>query len=103
MAREILPNRRMSVTHTAEHEGMKYSVTVGYNDNQIPKEVFIRSVKPGSQIDEILDDTSVVVSLALQNGVTIPELRRSIGTGVARKVLDLMELQISEMGLSKIG
>ena len=101
--REVLPNRRMSVTHTAEHEGMKYSVTVGYNDNQIPKEVFIRSVKPGSQIDEILDDTSVVVSLALQNGVTIPELRRSIGTGVARKVLDLMELQISEMGLSKIG
>jgi uncharacterized alkaline shock family protein YloU len=82
---------------------MKYSVTVGYNDNQIPKEVFIRSVKPGSQIDEILDDTSVVVSLALQNGVTIPELRRSIGTGVARKVLDLMELQISEMGLPKIG
>tara|TARA_R110002012_G_scaffold73299_1_gene186943 strand:- start:38 stop:286 length:249 start_codon:yes stop_codon:yes gene_type:complete len=82
---------------------MKYSVTVGYNDNQIPKEVFIRSVKPGSQIDEILDDTSVVVSLALQNGVTIPELRRSIGTGVAKKVLDLMELQISEMGLSKNG
>ena len=101
--REVLPNRRISVTNTAEHEGMKYSVTVGYNDNQIPKEVFIRSVKPGSQIDEILDDTSVVVSLALQNGLTIPELRRSIGTGVARKVLDLMELQISKMGLPEIG
>jgi len=89
--RQRLPNRRPAITHTLEYNGERYHISVGYDLYAKPKEVFIRGSKSGSDMDHLLDDVAVVTSLALQNGVNVAELKRSLGDGIINKVLTLID------------
>ena len=89
--RQRLPNRRPAITHTLEYNGERYHISVGYDLYAKPKEVFIRGSKSGSDMDHLLDDVAVVTSLALQNGVNVEELKRSLGDGIINKVLTLID------------
>ena len=89
--REILPNRRPTITRTREHDGNSYHISIGFDLNAAPKEVFIRGSKAGSQMDDLLDDAGVIISLALQNGITATQLRRSTGNSIIDEVLNLLE------------
>ena len=89
--REILPSRRPAITYTKEHDGTRYHISVGYDRAAKPKEVFIRGTKTGSHMDDLLDDAGVIISLALQNGITATQLRRSTGNSIIDEVLNLLE------------
>mgnify|MGYP006407674263 CR=1 FL=1 len=82
MAREKLPNRRLSITRVLQTDNDKYYVSFGVDPQDItPKEVFVKGSKIGSDMDMLLDDASVVLSLALQYGVPVDQLIHSLDTG----------------------
>ncbi len=78
MTRRRLPNRRRSVTSTLTHGNITYSVSIGFDDQARPKELFARAVKPDSDADLVADDVGVLISLALQYGVDPRQLAHSV-------------------------
>ena len=77
-ARERLPNRRESQTREVEVGGRRYRVTISrYSDGRIG-EIFISNNKSGSDSDTVARDSAVVCSIALQYGVPIDVIRRSL-------------------------
>ena len=53
-------------------------VTVGFDEGALPREVFILSGKPGSMLDTMLGDAAVIISIAIQNGISPTHLAHSI-------------------------
>ncbi len=79
MPRQRLPARRRAVLLTCEHRGSLYDVAIGAYDDDRPDEMFITGVRAGSDIDALLNDAAILISLALQNGVHLADLARSMG------------------------
>ena len=79
-SRHRLPNRRPSHTGTLEVAGQAVTASVGFdpNDGQ-PREVFLTGGKEGSTLDALLADAAVVISVALQHGVSAQALAKSVG------------------------
>ncbi len=77
--RTAFPNRRLAVTKTIEVAGHAFHATVGLDprDGQ-PREVFLSGAKDGTQLAAILDDASVVVSIALQHDISATVLAKSV-------------------------
>lgn len=90
MTRTRLPNRRPSVTRELEFGGKTYLVSAGFDtverptrcigpkQEQVIREVFITGAKTGQDMRNIIEDASVVVSLALQYGATPAAIARSM-------------------------
>ena len=81
-----LPNRRQ---HIIAQLAAGLTASVGLDAVGHPKEIFLSGAKAGSEMEAIISDTSVVISLALQHGLTAETLRHSIartpvenGTGI---------------------
>lgn len=79
MTRTILPHRRRNETVTIEYWGSEFHVTVGFDASGTPREVFATGPKEGSDMQHVLSDACVVVSIALQHDVPAAELRKSLG------------------------
>lgn len=79
MTRVRLPNRRPNLTAAVEHAGRSYAVTIGFYPDGRVGEVFTHGAKAGSEIDCILDDACVAISLLLQLGVEPAALAASMG------------------------
>ena len=79
MTRQILPHRRPNETREIEHDGRRLTVTVGFDLDARPREVFADGVREGTDLAHILADACVVVSLALQHGAEPSALRKSLG------------------------
>jgi hypothetical protein len=82
--RRRLPNRRPARTVDLVFCGALYQVTIGYRFDvrtfvSEPAEVFTGGAKPGSEMDAILDDACVTLSLLLQHGVAPAALALSVG------------------------
>ena len=77
-ARIRLPYRRRQETIDLDHEGHVYSVSIGFDDADRVREVFVNGQKQGSMMDATLDDAAIVISHHLQRGGTADELRRSM-------------------------
>ncbi len=78
--RRRLPNRRPSHTETLEVAGQAFTATVGFDPKtDRPCEVFLTAGKEGSLINAMLADAAVVISVALQHGVSAQALAKSIG------------------------
>jgi hypothetical protein len=75
--RRRLPNRRDSVTH--DIGGGRFRATIGFDKTGRPRERFLNSTKPGSEIDVILGDVAVAVSVALQCGTSAEAMAGSVG------------------------
>ena len=75
--REKLPNRRESRTIDLWHKGERYHVSYSRNDTRIA-EVFMHGPKAGSDLDALSFDVGVAISLALQYGTDICDLRKSV-------------------------
>jgi len=92
-SRLILPKRRRSFTITLDD----HHVTFGAAGGGI-REVFISGPKIGSQMDILLDEISVLISLALQHNIPAAALAKSIArqgkegqpTTIVGKVLDML-------------
>lgn len=78
-ARTRLPDRRPAVTDTVTIGSTRITVSAGIDpiSAQI-REVFLGGAKEGSTMDCVLADTATVVSIALQYGVPLEALARSI-------------------------
>jgi hypothetical protein len=80
MNRQRLPDRRPSSTTVLMHGGRSYSVTIGFDSaNERVGEVFTHGAKVGSNMDAILDDACIALSLLLQHGVEPASLASSMG------------------------
>ncbi len=77
--RQQLPNRRPNITVEAEWQGHTFTATVGFDLDAKPREVFADMSKAGSAMSAVLSDACVIVSIALQHGISPEELRKSIG------------------------
>jgi hypothetical protein len=77
-SRRRLPNRRMAETVNLALGGIILSATVGFDAAGNPAEVFLSGAKDGSGMASILEDASVVISVALQHGIPATALARSI-------------------------
>ena len=79
MTRKPLPQRRSNITRTVKWDAHEFSVTVGFDpDTWQPLEVFADTRK-GGQMAATLADACVVVSIALQHGISPAELAKSLG------------------------
>ncbi len=77
--RHRLPNRRPSLTRTINAGNHRFEITVGIDpaDGQ-PREVFLDGAKDGGELAVILDDASVLISVALQHGIGALVLAKSM-------------------------
>ena len=102
MSRTALPHRRPCATRSLEIGGQVAHLTVGFDPAGQPKECFARLRKPGSDLDQLLDDVAVLVSIALQSGVTPAELAHSMARlgsgGRASLVGHVIDALVSEGG-----
>jgi hypothetical protein len=76
--RRRLPNRRNAVTETIIIGNAAVSASIGFGPDGQPQEIFLSGAKDGSSMSAILDDASVVISIALQHGIPAKVLAKSI-------------------------
>lgn len=79
MSRATLAARRQNETVNVDHKGHRFSVTVGYDQEGAPMEVFADSARIGTDMAHTIADACVVISLALQYGCPAADLPKSIG------------------------
>ena len=80
MTRTRLPNRRPNETVELMFNDTRYAVTVGYYpDTTCIGEVFTHGAKVGSNMDAILDDACVALSILIQYGAEPDGLASSMG------------------------
>ena len=80
MPRERLPDRRPNETTDMVYDGTLYAVTVGFQpDTGEPREIFTHGARVGSNMDAILDDACILLSILLQHSVEPAALARSMG------------------------
>jgi len=78
MTRSALPQRRPNFTAEADWQGHTFTVTVGLDHQGTPREVFANHAK--GDMAATLADACVVISIALQHGVTPDALAKSLGS-----------------------
>lgn len=78
--RRALPQRRNCETFDVDYGGLNkhHTVTVGFYDDGTPGEVFIDGGKSGEQVQAIAHDGAVLLSMALQHGVSLDTIRHAI-------------------------
>jgi hypothetical protein len=105
--RERLPARRASQVVAFDHVSplghpTPYTATIGYYDDGRIGEVFVDG-KMGSEAGALATDAAVLISIALQHGVPVEEMRAAMGRGsegrpqsICGSVLDLLGAEASE-------
>ncbi len=77
--RQRLPNRRPSETLELQLPHATVTACVGFDPaDGRPRELFLSGDKDGTEMAAILDDTSVVISVALQYGIPAAALAKSV-------------------------
>ena len=103
--RQKLNNRRLTYTRVIDTGADKYYASFGLdNSDWTLREVFIRGSKIGSDMEILLDDASVILSLALQHGLPLEQLLHSLhtgreegGTSILAKVIAVMNEETNEI------
>lgn len=77
--RRALPPRRQSTTYRLlTPGGHKFHLTIGFYDDGTPGEIFCDVGKTPQAIQQIISDACILISIALQHGVTGEELGKSL-------------------------
>ena len=78
--RRALPQRRRCETFDLAFGGLarNHTITVGYYDSGEIGEVFINGGKSGEQVEAIARDSAVLLSLALQYGADLQNIKSAI-------------------------
>ncbi len=80
MARQRLPNRRPNGTVAVTHGGRTYTATLGFEPaSGEVREIFIHDPKVDSDMDGILGDVCILLSILLQHGVDPSSFVGSMG------------------------
>lgn len=98
MSRETLSARRYSENEDITFHGVTVSCSFGYTDDGRVGEVFLSTRKIGTGVDTAVRDLAVLLSLALQYGVTPSVIKRSLTAdenglpeGLAGRVVAMIE------------
>ncbi len=80
MTRRVLPQRRRSETFEIDYGGLNrsHTITLGFYDDGALGEVFINGGKSGELVEAIARDGAVLLSLALQYGAEMKNIRSAI-------------------------
>ena len=78
MNRTPLPTRRPNITTEALWNDHLITVTVGFDRQRRPKEVFANTLRGGA-IAASLADAAVLISIALQHNISPADLGKSLG------------------------
>jgi hypothetical protein len=78
--RRELPMRRGTETFEVAFGGLSkcHTVSVGYYTDGTPGEIFIAGGKSGEQVEAIARDGAVLLSLALQHGVSLQTIQHAL-------------------------
>ncbi len=77
--RTRLPNRRPSHLETLEVGAQVVTACIGFDPaTGRPREVFLSGAKDGTDLAAILDDASVILSVALQHDIPASALARKV-------------------------
>ena len=79
MPRERLPNRRANETVNVAHGGHAYAVTLGFAPATGEVREIFTTGKVGSDMDAILNDVCILLSILLQHGVQPSTFAGSMG------------------------
>ncbi len=79
-ARARLPDRRPAVTVEISWHGHAFTVSAGYAADGRVREVFASGGHTGSDLQRLIDDACVIISLALQYGARPQDLAPSLGS-----------------------
>ena len=104
--RQRLPNRRPSHIETLKAAGQTFTACVGFNPaTGQAREIFLNGGKEGSQFDAILADAATIISVALQYGVPIAALARTVGRAPNAATMpgSIDQLKASSQPASAIG
>lgn len=77
MARNSLPNRRPHESMQVEFAGQEFTVGLGRDDGGAIAEIFVGARKAGSALDSAARDAGILISLALQHGVSLETMRHA--------------------------
>jgi hypothetical protein len=77
-AREKLQNKRNSLTRACEHNGAGFTMTSGFYPDGRVGEVFLNAAHANSALDAIVSDAAIAISLALQFGCPLDDLRHAM-------------------------
>lgn len=80
MPRERLPNRRVNRSVDLIWQGHIFTLTVGFFDKTLKRlgEIFADSGKTPENVQQVVQDTCVIISISLQYGVPLSALVKSI-------------------------
>lgn len=78
LRRDRLPNKRACETITFERDGSNYQMTVGFYPDGRAGEVFLNADRGDSLLDVMTSDAAIAVSLALQYGAPLDEIRHAL-------------------------
>ncbi len=80
MTRTRLPNRRDNHVETLVVGGLEFTATVGFDPaTDQPRELFLDGGKGGSHFAALLADVATSISVAIQYGVPLAALAKSVG------------------------
>jgi len=88
--RRVLPQRRAAETFDMRFWNQPFTVTVGFYPDGTPGEVFINGCKTGNDIESLARDAGVLLSLALQHGVSSDSIRRAITRGTSEEPTSIL-------------
>ena len=101
--RRTLPQRRASETFDLRFWSQNFTVSIGRYPDGMIGEVFIDGGKTGQDIQSTARDAAVVISLALQHGVPVADLRHAVtrdSSGAAASILGAIVDRISTQTFS---
>jgi len=79
MTRRILPQRRFAETFAVTFGPNRFMLSIGfYETDGSPAEIFITGTKAGSDLEALARDGAVLLSLALQYGVSAQTIAHAI-------------------------
>ena len=78
MTRQRLPDRRASTIFGFECNGLHYTASASWFDDGRLGEVFVGNHRADSHADACAKDAAILASLALQYGVPLDVLRKSL-------------------------
>lgn len=79
MPRTPLPARRRNETREITLGAATFAVCIGFDDAGTPREVFATGPREGSDMQAVVSDACVLISIALQHGIEPDALAHSLG------------------------
>ena len=95
--RRTLPQRRSAETFDMRFWNQLFSVTIGFYPDGTPGEVFIDGAKTGQDIQSTARDAAVLLSLALQHGVSPDSIRHAVTRGASEEPASILGAVIDSL------